>query len=74
MLAVTLPQVLSSFEFAPAVLGCCIWGGSGGLRCGAISAAQHRITSRVDGLSELGRCQPAEARMWTVIVVIAAPV
>jgi len=43
----TLPQVLSIFEFAPAVLGCCIQSGSGGLRCGAIPAAQHRIASRI---------------------------
>ncbi len=73
-LMVTLPQVLSSFEFAPAVLGCCIRGGSGGLRCGAVPAAQHRITSRVDCLSELGRRHPAESRVWSMIVVIAAPV
>ncbi|MBB4402812.1 hypothetical protein GGD52_003898 [Agrobacterium tumefaciens] len=42
--------------------------------CGAISAAQHRITSRADCLSELGGCQPAGARVRAVIVVIVAPV
>nr|WP_244651336.1 transposase [Rhizobium sp. CFBP 8762] len=67
------PQVLSSFEFAPAVLCCCILCGSGVLRCGAVSAAQHRITSRVDGLSELGWCEPAEAGVWSMVVVVVAP-
>ena len=39
ILGLTFPQVLSSFAFALAVLGFCIGGGSGVLRCGAIPAA-----------------------------------
>jgi hypothetical protein len=64
-------QVLSSFEFAPAV-GCYIWVGSV-MQCGAISAEQLRIAPRVDGLSELSWRQPAETGMWSAIIVDIAP-
>lgn len=40
MLRLTLPQVIFSFELAPAVFGCCIFG-SCGLRCGAEAAVER---------------------------------
>lgn len=44
MSGVTLPEVLSSFEFAPAVLGYCILGGGSGLRCRSGCAVPRHVT------------------------------
>lgn len=71
-LKLTVRVSISNFVFAPAVLFLRYLGRE--RRDAAVSSAQHRMRSQVDGLSELARCQPAAARMRSVITVIAAPV
>ncbi len=65
---------LSSFQFAPHFLVSLARAVARGLLCGAISAAHNCIMPRVAGPSKLGWCQPAEPRMWSMIVVIVASV
>jgi hypothetical protein len=72
-LELTLPQVLSSSEFAPGAWIARVGVGSDGSWRGALGIAQRRIPSRVTGEGELGRRLPFELRVWSFVVVISAP-
>src|SRR3954454_2435544 len=69
----TLPQVLSSSEFAPGVLVARLGGGSDGSWRGALGIAQRQIPARMAGEGELGRRPPSELRVWSCVVVVGPP-